>query len=200
VEALRRISGAMAPLDQVNVDTDQIVPKQFLKRIERSGYGAYLFHDWAHLPDGSPDPDFVLNQPRFAGAVVLVAGANFGCGSSREHAVWALQDRGFRAVVAPSFGDIFRNNCHKVGLLPVVLAQAEVERLMALAAEPERTVTIDLERQVCESGDFRAGFEIDAFVKHCLFNGLDEISLVEARAPAIDRHERLRPAWLPVTG
>lgn len=189
----------MAPLDRVNVDTDQIVPKQFLKRVERSGYGAYLFYDWAHRLDGTPDPDFILNQPRFAGAVILVAGANFGCGSSREHAVWALSDWGFKAVVAPSFGDIFRNNCHKVGLLPVVLSPAEVRQLIVLAAQPGSGLLIDLERQVCESGDFRAAFEIDQFVKHCLLDGLDEIALVEAHASEIDRYEGRRPPWLPVT-
>jgi 3-isopropylmalate/(R)-2-methylmalate dehydratase small subunit len=196
-----RIVGTMLPLDRANVDTDQIVPKQFLKRVERSGFGAYLFHDWAHGPDGSPDPQFVLNLPQYADAVVLLAGANFGCGSSREHAVWALEDRGFRAVIAPSFGDIFRNNCHKVGLLPVVLPQAAVARLMELAREPRPpvTVSIDLEGQTVRAADLRAGFEIDAFVKHCLLEGLDEIGLIEQQESEIAAYERRRPDFKPVT-
>ena len=194
-----RIVGTMLPLDRSNVDTDQIIPKQFLKRIERTGFGAYLFNDWAHRPDGSPEPDFVLNQPEYSDAVVLLAGSNFGCGSSREHAVWALEDRGFQAVIAPSFGDIFRNNCHKVGLLPVVLGEADVGRLMALARDPRPVVTIDLERQTVTAADLTAGFEIDPFVKHCLINGLDEIALIEEHESEIAAYEQRRPAWRPVT-
>jgi 3-isopropylmalate/(R)-2-methylmalate dehydratase small subunit len=189
----------MAPLNRLNVDTDQILPKQFLKRVERSGFGAYLFYDWAHRPDGTPEPDFVLNKPEFASAVVLVTGSNFGCGSSREHAVWALADRGFRAIIAPSFGDIFRNNCHKVGLLPIVSSEADVGRFLDLAARSHSLVTIDLERQICRADSLVVSFEIDPFVKDCLLKGLDEIARIEAHEPEIAEYENRRPAWLPTS-
>src|SRR5579885_3126337 len=148
MEPFVRLMGLAAPLDRVNVDTDQIIPKQFLKRIERTGFGKFLFFDWRFREDGSDNPDFELNQPRYRGATILLARANFGCGSSREHAPWALQDYGFRAIIAPSYADIFYNNCFKNGLLPVRLAEAEVERLFAAAAAVEGyELTIDLERQ-----------------------------------------------------
>src|SRR5262244_1525832 len=147
-------TGLVAPLDRANVDTDQIIPKQFLKRIERTGFGEFLFYDWRFLADGKPNPSFSLNESRYQGASILIAGRNFGCGSSREHAPWALADYGFRALIAPSYGDIFSNNCYKNGLLPVVLTEAEVDRLFAAAAAfPGFMLTIDLERQTVAMQD-----------------------------------------------
>jgi 3-isopropylmalate/(R)-2-methylmalate dehydratase small subunit len=157
----RSVTGRAAVLDRPDVDTDQIIPKQFLKRIERTGYGEFLFYDWAK------EPDFELNRPESQGARILLAGRNFGCGSSREHAPWALQDWGCEAIVAPSFGDIFRTNCVKIGLVPVVLPQEQVKKLMAAPHE----LTVDLEAQT--AGPFR--FEFDAFERHCLLEGLDDI-------------------------
>src|SRR5437879_10063077 len=154
--------GKVAPLERANVDTDQIIPKQFLKRIERTGFGEFLFYDWRHTPDGQLDPAFSLNQPRYSGASVLVAGKNFGCGSSREHAVWALEDFGFRAVIAPSFADIFANNCVKNGVLTVVLKEEESSEITRRAMElPNYQLTIDLERcKVEDDHGFSAGFQI----------------------------------------
>jgi 3-isopropylmalate/(R)-2-methylmalate dehydratase small subunit len=180
------------PLDRNNVDTDQIIPKQFLKRIERSGFGDFLFWDWRR------DPNFVFNQPAHRGASILVAGANFGCGSSREHAPWALEDAGYRVVIAPSFGDIFRSNCTKIGLLPVVLADHEVRRLLELAARaPDAEVSVDLVDQVVRAPGFEARFEIDAFTKECLLNGWDDVALVSRHEAEIAAYEAARPAWLP---
>src|SRR5437016_9836357 len=162
----------MAPLDLADVDTDQIIPKQFLKRIERTGYGPFLFYDWRARGN------FVLNRPEYAAASVLVAGSNFGCGSSREHAPWSIQDAGFRVVVAPSFGYIFRNNCLKIGLLPVRLPEASVRRLLDLATEdPATTVTIDLEAGTVTAADFTEPFEIDQFCRQNLLNGWDDVAL-----------------------
>src|SRR6058998_3416423 len=157
--------GTVAPLDRANVDTDQIIPKQFLKRIERTGYGQFLFYDWRFTTAGESNPDFVLNQPRYAGASVLIAGRNFGCGSSREHAPWALADYGFRAVIAPSFADIFSNNCLKNRLLPVTLSEAEVDELIRRAKEHEGyRATVDLEKKiVTDMNTFSAAFEIGDF-------------------------------------
>jgi 3-isopropylmalate/(R)-2-methylmalate dehydratase small subunit len=184
----------MAPLDRANVDTDQIIPKQFLKRIERSGFGPFLFYDWKRS-----DPGFVLNQPERQGATVLVAGPNFGCGSSREHAPWALEDAGFRVVIAPSFGDIFRSNCLKIGLLPVQLPEASVRRLLDLAAEePTVTVEVDLEASTVSAEGFSEPFEIDPFARDCLLNGWDAISLTLRHEDAIAAYERQRDHWLPV--
>src|SRR5438445_9873179 len=172
MEPVRTIQGRMAPLDRANVDTDQIMPKQFLKRIERSGYGPFLFYDWRQAGG------FVLDDPAYRGATVLVAGPNFGCGSSREHAAWGLQDAGYRAVVAPSFSDIFRSNCLKIGLLPVELPEATVRGLLQLALDdPAAIARIDLEAQTVRAGDVEARFEIDAFARECLLNGWDEIAL-----------------------
>src|SRR5216110_1069959 len=158
-------TGLVAPLDRPNVDTDQIIPKQFLKRVERTGFGEFLFYDWRFLAEGQPDPSFPLNEPRYQGASILVAGKNFGCGSSREHAPWALADYGFRAIIAPSFADIFANNCLKNGLLPVVLTGAEVELLLHRARELENyRVTVDLERcLVVDEHGLAAPFVIDEF-------------------------------------
>ncbi len=168
-----QLNGIVAALDRENVDTDQIIPKQFLKRIERTGYGQFLFHDWRS------EPDFELNLPAFSGATILLVGANFGCGSSREHAPWALRDYGFRAVIAPSFADIFYSNCLHNGMLPVRLAQTTVRKLFdRVAAQPGCRLEVDLHRCVVSDADgWRSTFEIEPFHRHCLLNGLDAISL-----------------------
>ena len=192
MEPVVRVSGRMAPLDRADVDTDQIIPKQFLKRIERTGYGPFLFYDWRR------QPDFVLNRPEHQGAAVLVAGANFGCGSSREHAAWAIRDAGFRAVIAPTFGDIFRANSFKTGILAVSLPESQVRHLIDLASEdPTASIEIDLEAQEVRGEGFAYRFEIDPFVRECLLKGLDEIGLVERHAAAIADYESHRLEWLP---
>src|ERR1041384_4841895 len=172
-------TGLAAPLDRPNVDTDQIIPKQFLKRVERTGFGQFLFYDWRFAVDGSPNSSFPLNDPRYNGASILIAGKNFGCGSSREPAPWALADYGFRAIVAPSFADIFANNSRKNGLLPVTLTDDEVADLMKQAGESAGyQLTINLEDQTLTDTDgFRARFEIGDFERHCLLEGLDDIGL-----------------------
>ncbi len=201
MEPVGRIVGTMAPLPRANVDTDQIIPKQFLKRIERTGFGPFLFYDWARDAEGEPDPAFVLNRPEYAGASVLVTGPNFGSGSSREHAPWAIQDAGFRAVVAPSFADIFRNNCHKNGLLPVVLGEDEVAALLALAeADPAARVEIDLESQTVAAPGVAASFPIDPAVRHRLLHGLDDIAITLEHGGAIAAYEESRPAFKPALG
>lgn len=191
------VTGVVAPLDRVNVDTDQLIPKQFLKRVERTGYGPFLFFDWRYLEDGSPNPDFVLNAPGYQGATILVAGRNFGCGSSREHAPWALLDYGFRAIIAPSFADIFYNNCLKNGILPVALPEEDVAKLMARAkASPGYRATVDLDKcQVRDDQGLCAPFEVDAFRRHCLLNGLDDIGLTQQHEADIRAYEARRPAW-----
>ena len=201
MQPYRRHTGAVAPLDRVNVDTDQIIPKQFLKSIARTGFDAGLFYDWRFRPDGSPNPDFVLNKPEYRGASILVSGRNFGSGSSREHAPWALQQFGFRAVVAPSFADIFRNNCYQNGLLPVVLPEKIVRQLLDRATDqPGYRLTIDLENQtVADERDTLASFDIDPAVKHRLLNGLDDIGLTLQHADDISAFEQRRPAFLPRT-
>jgi 3-isopropylmalate/(R)-2-methylmalate dehydratase small subunit len=191
------IAGQMAPLPRANVDTDQIIPKQFLKRVERSGFGPFLFWDWAQDAEGELDPEFVINRPEYNDALVLVSGPNFGSGSSREHAPWALEDRGFRAIIAPSFADIFRGNCYNVGLLPIVLTDDEVARLTELAEDPSNEVTIDLAAQTVTSGYLHAVFDIDPGAKHRLLNGLDPIALTLAHAGEIETFERSRPTWKP---
>jgi 3-isopropylmalate/(R)-2-methylmalate dehydratase small subunit len=193
-----RESGVVAPLDRVNVDTDQIIPKQFLKRIERTGFGKYLFFDWRFLSDGqTPDPKFELNAPEYADASVLAAGKNFGCGSSREHAPWALLDYGFRAIIAPSFADIFRNNCYQNGILPVVLPEDTVNTLLKRATDaPGYRLTVDLEAQkVSDEAGLEVGFSIDAFRRHCLLNGLDDIALTLVQSERISKYESGRPGW-----
>ncbi len=197
MEPVTTISGVAAPLPRANVDTDQIIPKQFLKRVERSGFGEFLFYDWAADTEGELDPDFVLNKAEYRDAVVLVAGPNFGSGSSREHAPWALQDWGFRAIVAPSFADIFANNCANVGLLPVVLTDDEVTRLTAIAEVPGNAVTVDLETQTVTAEGFSASFDIDPFTKECLLNGLDHIALSLRHADEIATFEGQRPRYRP---
>lgn len=200
--------GLVAPMDRANVDTDMIIPKQFLKSIKRSGFGPNLFDELRYLDEGVPDADnsgrplntdFVLNQPRFEGASVLLARENFGCGSSREHAPWALEDFGFRAVIAPSFADIFYNNCFKNGLLPIVLDEATVDRLFkAVDTQDGFQLTVDLERQVIETPDGESiAFEVDAFRRHCLLNGLDDIGLTLQDADDIRTYEANRRKSAP---
>ncbi|MGB8582129.1 MAG: 3-isopropylmalate dehydratase small subunit [Candidatus Sulfotelmatobacter sp.] len=188
--------GRVAPLDRVNVDTDQIIPKQFLKRIERTGFGQFLFYDWRFAADGKKTSAFVLDDPRYAGASILVAGNNFGCGSSREHAVWSLADFGFRAVISSSFADIFANNCTKNGFLTVRLTDEEVAKLMQRAREtPNYQLTVDLERcEVRDEQGFSAKFSIDDFIRHCLLNGLDDIGLTLQHESEITTYEKLHPA------
>ena len=206
--------GLVAPLDRANVDTDAIIPKQFLKSIRRTGFGPNLFDEWRYLDHGEPgqdcstrplNPDFVLNQPRYAGASILLARKNFGCGSSREHAPWALQQYGFRAIVAPSFADIFFNNCYKSGLLPIVLTEAQIDQLFnEVKAFAGFKLVVDLENQVLRTVDGRIGFEfaIDDFRKYCLLNGLDDIGLTLRHADEIrtfeQRHLATQP-WLANT-
>jgi 3-isopropylmalate/(R)-2-methylmalate dehydratase small subunit len=193
MEAFHRHEGRMVPLDRANVDTDQIIPKQFLKRIERSGFGPFLFYDWKRN-----EPDFVLNRPEYQGASVLLAGQNFGCGSSREHAPWALEDAGFRVVIAPGFADIFRNNCLKIGLLPVQLPEPSVRWLMELATEdPATAVTVDLEAQTITAAGFTEQFEVDPFARECLLNGWDAVALSLRHGDAIAAYEGRRASWLP---
>jgi 3-isopropylmalate/(R)-2-methylmalate dehydratase small subunit len=211
MQPFRIHTGVVAPLDRANVDTDAIIPKQFLKSIKRSGFGVNLFDAWRYLDHGEPgmdptgrrpNPQFVLNEPRYQGASILLARRNFGCGSSREHAPWALADYGFRALIAPSFADIFYNNCFKNGLLPIVLPDAAVDRLFAdVFAFPGYALTIDLERQNVVNADRSAGFDfdIDPFRKRCLLNGWDDIGLTLQHADEIrafeERHLREQP-WL----
>lgn len=210
MKAFTTLDGLVAPLDRANVDTDAILPKQFLKSIRRSGFGPYLFDEWRYLDHGEPgqdcsarplNPDFVLNQPRYRGASILLARENFGCGSSREHAPWALEDFGLRALIAPSFADIFYNNCLKNGLLPIVAAPEVVDRLFAeVAATPGYRLKVDLATQqvITPAGDVTP-FMLDPFKQHCLLNGLDDIALALRHAAQIDAYEqarRQREPWL----
>jgi 3-isopropylmalate/(R)-2-methylmalate dehydratase small subunit len=192
VEPVRRIEGTAVPLDRSDVDTDQIVPAQFLKRIERTGFGPFLFHEW------KKDPSFVLNDERYAGATILLAGANFGSGSSREHAPWALEDHGFRAVIAPSFADIFRNNCCKIGLVPVELPQESVRALMdAVLDDPATRIVVDLEALTVSAPSVQEAFAFDDFRRWCLLEGYDDIDLSLRHADEITSYEADRPSWLP---
>ncbi|MEK7779039.1 MAG: 3-isopropylmalate dehydratase small subunit [Pseudomonadota bacterium] len=210
MEKFHTLTGLVAPLDRANVDTDAIIPKQFLKSIKRSGFGQYLFDEWRFLDHGEsgmdsskrqPDPGFVLNQPRYQGAQILLARANFGCGSSREHAPWALQDYGFRVIIAPSFADIFFNNCFKIGLLPIVLDTAILDFLfVSVAMHPGYQLTVDLQNQSVRTPDNSSfEFEVDTFRKHCLLHGLDEIGLTLQHADKIKAFEskrRQEQPWL----
>ncbi|MBX7057241.1 MAG: 3-isopropylmalate dehydratase small subunit [Leptospirales bacterium] len=192
MKALQKHQGLALPLNRSDVDTDQIIPKQFLKKIERTGFGVHLFHDWRFLDDEGlkPNPEFVLNQQRYQGASVLVAGDNFGCGSSREHAPWALEDYGFRIVVAPSFADIFYGNCIKNGMLPVRLPAADVQSIMNwVEANPGAEIAVDLEKLELRAGADVYNFEIDLFHQKCLLNGWDDIGLTLTRSAEIDRFE-----------
>ena len=196
MKPFREHRGRVAPLDRINVDTDQIIPKQFLKRIERTGFGQFLFYDWRFAADGKKDSGFVLDEPRYEGASIMVAGRNFGCGSSREHAVWALTDFGFRAVISSSFADIFANNSAKNGFLTVRLGESEVAELMRRSGEvDDYEVTVDLEQcEVRDDRSFRARFPMDEFVRHCLLNGLDDIGLTLQHEAEIAKYETLHPA------
>ncbi len=185
-------TGIAAPLDRPNVDTDQIIPKQFLKRIERTGFGQFLFFDWRLDPQGNPNPEFELNAPRYADATILLGGRNFGCGSSREHAVWALAEYGFRAIIAPSFADIFFNNALGNGLLPITLPDEQIAELVARTRDQEGyRLEVDLERCIVKDGDgLSRTFEIDPFSRHRLLNGLDDIGLTLQHEDKISTHER----------
>jgi 3-isopropylmalate/(R)-2-methylmalate dehydratase small subunit len=211
MEKFTVLNGIVAPLDRANVDTDAIIPKQFLKSIKRSGFGPNLFDAWRYKDVGEPgmdnskrplNPDFVLNQPRYKGASILLARKNFGCGSSREHAPWALTDYGFRAVIAPSFADIFYNNCFKNGLLPIVLTEMRIDQLFHdVNAFPGYRLTVDLPRQLVLTSDgaMQVGFEVDAHRKHCLINGLDDIGLSLLHAEkirAFEARRRNEQPWL----
>jgi 3-isopropylmalate/(R)-2-methylmalate dehydratase small subunit len=192
MEAVRRVEGTAVPLDRSDVDTDQIVPARFLKRIERTGFGEFLFAEWRQ------DSSFVLNDPRYQGAAILLAGANFGSGSSREHAPWALEDYGFRAVIAPSFADIFRNNCCKIGLLPVELPQESVRALMdAVLDDPGTTIVVDLEALTVTAPSVQESFAFDDFRRWCLLEGYDDIDLTMRHTEQIASYEASRPSWLP---
>jgi 3-isopropylmalate/(R)-2-methylmalate dehydratase small subunit len=195
MQPFRKHKGKVVPLDKVNVDTDQIIPKQFLKRIERSGFGEFLFHNWRFEPDGKKIEDFILHSPRHQNATVLVAGRNFGCGSSREHAVWALTDYGFQVVIAPSFGDIFANNSLKNGLLVVQLSEEQIAEIMRRAKEiPHYELSVDLEAlRIEDRHGFSAAFAMDDFSRHCLLNGLDDIGLTLQHEPEIASYEANHP-------
>jgi len=200
MQPYRRQTGVVAPLDRVDVDTDQIIPKQFLKRIERTGFGQFAFFDWRYKDDGTSNPDFELNKPEYRGASVLVAGRNFGCGSSREHAPWALEDMGFRTIIAPSYADIFYNNCFKNGMLPIVLPEETVKEIMSRAKErPGYQLTVDLENEtISDEEGVVATFDVDTFRRHCLLEGLDDIGLTLQHADDIATYERRRSELLPV--
>lgn len=192
-------TGLVVPLDAANVDTDAIIPKQFLQKVTRTGFGQHLFHDWRFLDDAGqqPNPDFVLNKPRYKGATILLARENFGCGSSREHAPWALTDYGFHVVIAPSFADIFYGNSFNNQLLPVKLSDADIDDLFKLVDGTEGiTFTVDLEAQTVDAGGKKYPFEIDSFRRHCMINGLDSIGLTLQHEDAIARYEQQQPAFL----
>ncbi|WP_429040662.1 3-isopropylmalate dehydratase small subunit [Aeromonas media] len=191
--------GIVVPLDSANVDTDAIIPKQFLQKVNRIGFGKHLFHDWRFLDDAGqqPNPEFVLNQPQFAGASILLARENFGCGSSREHAPWALVDYGFKTIIAPSFADIFYGNAINNGMVPVRLQEEEVEALFQLvAAQPGIEIDVDLEANQVRAGALTFGFEIDEFRRYCLLNGLDAIGLTLQHEAAISDFEAKQPSWI----
>ena len=191
--------GIVVPLDSANVDTDAIIPKQFLQKVNRIGFGKHLFHDWRFLDDAGqqPNPEFVLNQPQFAGASILLARENFGCGSSREHAPWALADYGFKTIIAPSFADIFYGNAINNGMVPVRLKEEEVEALFQLVAtQPGIEIEVDLEANQVRAGELSFGFEIDEFRRYCLLNGLDAIGLTLQHEAAISTFEAKQPSWI----
>src|SRR5246127_4833178 len=193
MDPFKTLTALAAPLDRTNVDTDQIIPKQFLKRIERTGYGDFLFFDWRQTPPGDPIPGFVLNDPRYKNAQILIAGKNFACGSSREHAAWALSDYGFRVVIAPTFADIFFSNAGKNGIVLARLTEEEVQELLARCTKnPEHKITINLEAQtITDDEGFSAHFDIDPFRKYCLLNGLDDIGLTLRHEAELNKFESL---------
>jgi 3-isopropylmalate/(R)-2-methylmalate dehydratase small subunit len=191
MQPFQQHTGLVAPLDQANVDTDQIIPKQFLKRIERTGFGQFLFYDWRYFADGELNPSFVLNEPRYRGASILVAGKNFGCGSSREHAPWALGEFGFRVIIAPSFADIFANNCFKNGMLPIAFGEEQVAEIMRRAQTVEGyRLTVDLEtRMITDENGLSVSFVVGSFQRYCLLEGLDDIGLTLKHEDAIKAYE-----------
>jgi len=192
MEPITRIEGTAVPLDRADVDTDQIIPAQYLKRIERTGFGPFLFDEWRK------DPDFVLNDPRYAGASILITGPNFGSGSSREHAPWAIEDAGFRAVISSSFADIFRNNCLKIGLLPVELREESVRALMdAVLDDPTTEIVVDLDSLTVRAPGLDEVFDMEQFTRWRLLEGLDDIGLTLRHTDEIDAYEAARPTWLP---
>ncbi len=192
MEPVTRIEGTALPVDRSDVDTDQIIPAEYLKRVERTGFGPFLFAEWRK------DPDFVINDPRYAGASVLIAGENFGCGSSREHAPWAIEDAGFRAVIAPSFADIFRNNCTKIGLLPVELRLESVRALMdAVLDDPTTRIVVDLHSLTVSAPGLDETFDMEDFTRWRLLEGLDDIGLSLRNEEKITAYEAARPSWLP---
>lgn len=196
MEKFTKLTSIVAPLDRANVDTDQIIPKQFLKRIERTGFGEFAFFDWRYLEDGVPNPDFILNEDRYQGANILVGGRNFGSGSSREHAPWALMEMGYKAIIAPSFADIFRNNCMQNGLLPVILDESEVDTIMARALRGSGyKATVDLQSQtITDDQSLNASFDVDPFRKNSLLEGLDDVGITLSLGEAIDSFEEKRAA------
>lgn len=199
MQEFKQHTGLAAPLDAANVDTDQIIPKQFLQKVSKLGFGKHLFHDWRFLDDAGeqPNPEFVLNKPQFAGASILLARENFGCGSSREHAPWALADYGFKTIIAPSFADIFYGNAINNGMVPVRLKEEEVDALFQLvAAQPGIEIEVDLEANQVRAGSLSFGFEIDEFRRYCLLNGLDAIGLTLQHEAAISAFEAKQPSWI----
>ena len=194
MQSFRQHTGLVAPLDRANIDTDQIIPKQFLKRIERTGFGEFLFFDWRYLPDGEPNPEFILNKPQYQDATILVTGKNFGCGSSREHAPWALAEYGFRAIISTSFADIFANNCFKNGMLPIVLDEATVLEIVQRTQKTQGySLSIDLEQQtVSDENGLAAKFNVSEFQRYCLLEGLDDIGLTLRHEDAIKTYESRR--------
>jgi 3-isopropylmalate/(R)-2-methylmalate dehydratase small subunit len=199
MQAFKKLTAKAAPLEMINVDTDIIIPKQFLKTVKRTGLGVSAFYNIRYDDEGAPKPDFVLNKPEYKGVEILITGENFGCGSSREHAPWAILDMGIRCIIAPSYADIFYNNSFKNGILPVVLPQAQIDALIAEAkAHPDGLIEVDLEKQTVTRGNkFSFSFEIDPFRKHCLMNGLDDIGLTLQKAPDIDTYEAKRASDKP---
>jgi 3-isopropylmalate/(R)-2-methylmalate dehydratase small subunit len=197
MEPFKILKGIAAPLDLPNVDTDQIIPKQFLKRIERTGFGQFLFFDWRFNPDKSLNPGFEMNEVRFRGATILVTRANFGCGSSREHAPWALLDYGFRCIIAPSFADIFYNNCFKNGILPVRLSEENVEKIFqGIESKPGYSLTVDLqEKKIASEDGLHFSIDVDEYRRHCLLNGLDDIGLTLQYKDQISQYESRHPAF-----
>ncbi|WP_281975389.1 3-isopropylmalate dehydratase small subunit [Halobacillus litoralis] len=190
MEPIKQHQGLVYPLNRANVDTDQIIPKQFLKRIERQGFGQFLFYNWRFHDDGTPREDFSLNDSKYDGASILVGGENFGCGSSREHAPWAIQDFGFKVVIAPSFADIFYSNCFKNGILPIQLPKPVVEQLMEKASEEKYELNVDLKQQVVDDGDVEVSFDIQPYHKEMLLNGWDEIAVTLTHEDKIDKYEK----------
>lgn len=199
MQPLKQVTGVVTPLDRANVDTDAIIPKQFLKRISRTGFGQFLFYDWRYDEEGNPDPSFVLNQEAYQGSTILLTRENFGCGSSREHAPWSLSDYGFRVIIAPSFADIFYNNCFKNGMLPVQLTTEEVDILFQKTAEqPLYRLTVDLEKQQITDGELTFSFKVNEYRRTCLLEGLDDIAITLQSEEKIAAFEAKLPSYLSI--